>query len=353
MFRRNNRTEATTVWALAIVLAMGFSGAGDSQAAAQDEGDGSGREQRQQRAERPGDRGDGRSVEDHPALTHSERGWQLIRARLMRDIKLTDSQWQRVDRTFEDLQQQARQWHSENREELRELMQSFREVQRENRQQLAALRERSRELLERRPGLDELSEALEDVLDDDQWQRFRENRRAVSRAITQRLEEFGRQFRRGETQTPDAESRRPPEGQQDRRAMRRAPMPGRPGGPLFEGIDLSEEQRQQVRDAMEAHRQRHSQWMEEHRQRMSDLGEQMRQARQENDRQQLRELREKVRELREDRPSVQELHERLRDVLDEQQWKQFEANRQDMHERMRQRRQEEQAQGQTRVDENE
>lgn len=266
-----------------------------------------------------------------------ERGWRLVRARLMRDIELTDAQWQRVDEAFNDLQRQTRQWHREHREALRALTRRFHAARQANDEQLKALREDARELLEARPGLDELGELLEDVLSDEQWQQFEENRKAVSKMITERLEERARQFHSRDRRT-EAEDER--DRRRGPREMRRSLMSRPLEGPLFEGIELRDEQRRDIREALEAHREQQRQWREDHRDELGEMRRQMRQAREDEDRERLRELRTRLMELRREQPTAENLHERFRDTLNDEQWEQFQENRRAMREELRQRQQE-------------
>lgn len=106
---------------------------------------------------------------------------------------------------------------------------------------------------------------------------------------------------------------------------------------LFEGIELSKEQRQDVRNAMQTHRQGVQQWREDHEQEIKKLRERMREARREQDRDTAVAAFEELLKLSDDRPKPEDLLEAIRGELNEEQVKAFNENVEEIKEKARQR----------------
>lgn len=277
------------------------------------------------RAEEPeqearGDRERSQRDDTERGARHLERGDRLLRAALMRDLELTDGQEEEAEQIFDAHHQRVRQWHQDNRDELSDLTRRMRAAD-DDPEQRRALRAEARELLRQRPGLDDLAEAFEDVLTDEQWPQFEQNRERLEQAIAERLRE-----RMG-----NGDGEREPGAPRPRRHE-----PG--AGPAFEGIELTDEQRDEMREVVEAHREQRREWRREHREQLSNLRQQMREAREADDRDRLGELREQLRELRADQPTRDDLHARYREILDDEQWQQLQRNWEEIRRRAEQRR---------------
>ena len=106
---------------------------------------------------------------------------------------------------------------------------------------------------------------------------------------------------------------------------------------LFEGIELSEEQRQEVRDVMQKHREGVQKWREDHEQEIKKLRERMREARREQDREAAVAAFEELLKLSEDRPKPENLLDDIRGELNDDQIKAFNENVEEIKEKARQR----------------
>ena len=95
---------------------------------------------------------------------------------------------------------------------------------------------------------------------------------------------------------------------------------------LFKDIELSAEQRQEVRDVMQEHREGVQKWREDNEQEIKKLREQMRDARREQDRDAAVAAFEELLKLSEDRPKPEDLLEDIRGELSDEQVKQFNKN---------------------------
>ena len=117
-------------------------------------------------------------------------------------------------------------------------------------------------------------------------------------------------------------------GQRDRNfAGRRT---GRPGGQLLAALrdmDLTDEQRQQVREVLASHGQSMRQFREQHGEQMNGLRERMRQAIQARDREQIGAVRDEISRLRDQAPTFDALLEDLDGILTAEQIAQLEAAR--------------------------
>ncbi len=109
---------------------------------------------------------------------------------------------------------------------------------------------------------------------------------------------------------------------------------------LFKDIDLTEDQRVEVREIMEAGRDEMEAWRDEHRDQIKALREQMREAHQAGDDEKAAEVREQLRTLFESRPKPEDRADEIREVLTPEQTEQFDQNIEAIKQKMQERRDE-------------
>ncbi len=107
---------------------------------------------------------------------------------------------------------------------------------------------------------------------------------------------------------------------------------------LFAGMDLSDEQKEQVREAMMAHHEERKAWHEANKERFQSIREQMKAAHEAGDRETMQSLREQVRTLMESAPKPDATHDTIRGILNEDQQAIFDERIEKIRERMEQRR---------------
>ena len=102
---------------------------------------------------------------------------------------------------------------------------------------------------------------------------------------------------------------------------------------LLRDMDLSEKQQDQVREILRDAQQANREWQEKHESELGELRDTMRQAREDRDRDAMRQAGEKWRELREDAPDREETADKIRDVLTDEQRKLFDERAEQMRDR--------------------
>lgn len=107
---------------------------------------------------------------------------------------------------------------------------------------------------------------------------------------------------------------------------------------LFKDVDLTEDQREQVREIMGAGREEMEAWRDEHRDEMEDLRAQMREAHENKDKEQAAAVREKMQQLFESRPKPEDRADEIRQILTPEQTEQFDANLEQIKQKMQERR---------------
>ncbi len=118
---------------------------------------------------------------------------------------------------------------------------------------------------------------------------------------------------------------RGPRGQRDRGAMARR---------LFGDMDLTDEQKEQIRDIMKAHGDERKAWHEEHKDEFQAIREKMRDAR--GDKDAMDAARKEVQALMESAPKPDATHDQIRALLNEEQQATFDERIAKMRERMEQ-----------------
>ncbi len=103
---------------------------------------------------------------------------------------------------------------------------------------------------------------------------------------------------------------------------------------LFEGMELTEEQKTQVHEIMKAHGDERKAWHEEHKEAFQALREKMREAREAKDQQAADALREETKALMESAPKLDATHDAIRAVLTEDQRVIFDERTKNMREQM-------------------
>lgn len=103
---------------------------------------------------------------------------------------------------------------------------------------------------------------------------------------------------------------------------------------LLKDIDLSDEQREQVDQALAQHHEQVRDWHKENREAFADLKHRMREARQQDEPEQIQALRDEARDRMETRPTLNDLDATLKNTLTAAQWEQFEQNRDDLRKRI-------------------
>ena len=106
---------------------------------------------------------------------------------------------------------------------------------------------------------------------------------------------------------------------------------------LFEGIELSEEQRRDVRDVMQKHREDVQKWREENEQEIKKLRQRMQEARRDQDRDAAVAAFEELLKLSDDRPKPDDLLDDIRAELTGDQVEEFNENVEEIKEKAKQR----------------
>lgn len=143
-----------------------------------------------------------------------------------------------------------------------------------------------------------------------------------------------------------ADGQQGPRGPRDGQAGQRGPRDGERGPRadrpdprrLFAGMDLTDDQKSQIRDIMQAFGEERREWHEAHQEQFQSLREQMRAARESGDKDAMDSLRDQVRELMDSAPKPDATHDQVRALLNDDQKAVFDERIAKMREFMEQRR---------------
>lgn len=106
---------------------------------------------------------------------------------------------------------------------------------------------------------------------------------------------------------------------------------------LLKNLKLNDQQRQRVDQIWDQHRQRVRDWQAQRHEQIEKIRRQMRDARAQNQAERVEALQQKLRNLFEARPTLDDLGEELKATLTDAQWQQFEQNRADLRQQIVQR----------------
>ena len=121
----------------------------------------------------------------------------------------------------------------------------------------------------------------------------------------------------------------------ERRAERREKMRQRIQQRLFDGVDLTDDQKKQVRAAFKNHHEKVRAWHDEHSDEMRQLKQDMRAAYKAADREKMKQLRQRAHALMQSRPMRVALFADIKEILSDEQWKTLNDNRSEMREKVR------------------
>lgn len=106
---------------------------------------------------------------------------------------------------------------------------------------------------------------------------------------------------------------------------------------LTQGLNLTDSQRQAFTEAMSDFFQQAKAWHEDHRDEISDLRDRVREAREDRDREGLRDIREQMKALHEDRPKLTAVVDDLEGTLDDNQIARLKKNIEELRDEHRER----------------
>lgn len=136
---------------------------------------------------------------------------------------------------------------------------------------------------------------------------------------------------------PDRETR---EQRKQQRMERREAMREKAREALYAGIELTDEQQQQIDAIREQARAAHDAWREENKAKFEAIREQFREARENRDREAMQAAGEQMRQLWQQAPKPRDHVDDVLNVLTPEQRERFQANMAQLQERMQQRREE-------------
>jgi Spy/CpxP family protein refolding chaperone len=119
---------------------------------------------------------------------------------------------------------------------------------------------------------------------------------------------------------------------------RRKNMRQRMFNQLFDGIELTEDQKTEIHAIFEAGREEHQAWRTEHKDEFKEIRDQMREAHKARDEEKIEAAKERLRTLIESAPKPAQVMDEVRTVLTEEQQVKFDENREALLERMREHR---------------
>ncbi len=241
MFRYTHSKGGTLILASVLAISGGY-------ALAQPADDGPPDGDRPMRKQVDGERGPRRGGDAGERGMRGQRDPGAILKRLFAGMELTDEQKAQIGEIMKAHAEERRAWHEEHKEEFDAIREQMREA-RGDQEAMDALREKVHALMDSAPKPDATHDQIRTLLTEEQQTTFDERIAKLRERMEQMREGRPDGPPPGEGMGPDGN--RPPRGEgmgpdgdgPPRDAQRRGP-----GGGLFGNLNLSDEQKEQLRD---------------------------------------------------------------------------------------------------------